>query len=94
MTALGPLPPIACIAPCPQLEKADATSRRREETTRDCPGSLPQEAALRYSTHEEKKSRQTERANITFSSWRKKVDNAIFRDLGPSCQIGYVIFWF
>ena len=26
--AFGPLPPIACVAPCPQLEKADVTSRR------------------------------------------------------------------
>ena len=27
--AIGPLPPTACIAPCPQLEKADATSLTR-----------------------------------------------------------------
>jgi hypothetical protein len=47
---------------------------RREEATRDCPGSLPQEVALRYFTHEKKQNGLI----LRFPLWRKKVDNAIF----------------
>jgi hypothetical protein len=68
MTAFGPLPPIACIAQCPKLENATS---RREEATHDCPkfaGNPPSGIPLT----KKRKGKQTERANITFSSLAKE----------------------